>query len=97
MVRLLVVIFTAVLANGCVYYHRWDRSGATEQDFYQDSMRCHREANAGWSFCWGSACDAQVRARRDAVERCLRAQGWHSVGTVSITGGSDEEYAGSRN
>jgi len=40
MVRLLAVIFTAVLANGCVYYHRWDRSGATEQDFYQDSMRC---------------------------------------------------------
>jgi len=23
------------------------------QEFYQDSMACHREANPGWSVCWG--------------------------------------------
>ena len=84
----------AALLSGCLYYHRWTRPGATEQDFYQDSMRCHRETAPRWAFCWGAACDAQASARKDAVERCLRAAGWRSVGVVSMTGGSDEEYAG---
>ena len=76
---------------GCLYYHRWSRPGATEQEFYRDSMQCHRTVSPGW--CWGTYCDTLARAQREAVERCLRAQGWHSVGLVSITGGSDEEYA----
>jgi hypothetical protein len=80
---------------GCLYYHRWSRPGATEQDFYRDSMQCHRMPPTGWcsGAGWGSGCDDLARAQREAVERCLRAQGWHPVGVVSITGGSDEEYA----
>jgi len=54
----------------------------------------HRWTRPRWAFCWGAACDAQASARKDAVERCLRAAGWRSVGVVSMTGGSDEEYAG---
>ena len=59
----------AALLSGCLYYHRWTRPGATEQDFYQDSMRCHRETAPRWAFCWGAACDAQASARKDVHER----------------------------
>jgi hypothetical protein len=81
--------------TGCLYYHRWSRPGATEHDFYRDSMQCHQIAPHGWcsGAGWGSGCDTLARAQRAVVERCLRSEGWHSVGVVSMTGGSDEEYA----
>jgi hypothetical protein len=80
---------------GCLYYHKWSRPGASEQEFYRDSMQCHHTVAPGWctGVGWGSGCDTLARNQREAVERCLRAQGWHPVGIVSITGGSDEEYA----
>ena len=84
-----LLLFLAL--TGCLYYHRWSRPGATEQEFYRDSMECHRMASGGW--CYGAYCDTMARNQRDAVARCLRAKGWYPVGVVSMTGGSDEEYA----
>jgi len=87
--RLAAVLLLAL--TGCLYYHRWSRPGATEQDFYRDSMQCHRTVSPGW--CWASYCDTVARAQRDTVERYLRALGGHPVGVVSVTGGIDEQYA----
>jgi hypothetical protein len=85
----------AALGSGCVYYHRWDRPGATEQEFYRDSDVCHHQNPRGW--CWGDGCQTVASVNRDAVERCLRARGWRDRGKVSWSGGSDEEYAGPSN
>jgi hypothetical protein len=84
----------AILGAGCVYHHRWGRPGATASDFYRDSQACHHEVDPRWSFCTGDACTVAEARGRDAMARCLRARGWNSRGVASITGGSDEEYAG---
>ena len=89
------LLLLVLALTGCLYYHRWSRPGATEQEFYQDSMRCHHTVAPGWctGTGWGSGCNQLARNQREAVERCLRSLGWYPVGVVSVTGGSDEEYA----
>jgi uncharacterized membrane protein len=69
-----LVLLVPALA-GCLYYHRWSRPGATEQEFYQDSMRCHRTVAPGWctGVGWGSGCDQLARNQREAVERACCA------------------------
>src|SRR2546425_1107796 len=56
MVRLLAVIFTAVRVR---LLPPIGPSGRDRAGLLSGFDTVSREANAGWSFCWGSACDAQ--------------------------------------
>ena len=71
----LVALLLLAITGGCRTV-RWNRPGASEQDFYRQLRHCEQEAQPKFNFCWGAYCDAQAAELRHRIDLCLRSNGW---------------------
>jgi len=71
--RGLAIALSATVLAGCAGPMVWDKSGATQSDYSQDSYQCEKDARQSGYFGGGIAGAINLR---DFFKRCMAAHGW---------------------
>jgi hypothetical protein len=66
-----VILITILLAGCATQQYVWRKSGATQQDFYQDRGQCQAQAFQGGV---GSLMQAAI-----IMNGCMQGKGWYQV------------------
>ncbi len=77
--RYLIVL---ILVAGCAVEGRWDKRGATEDDFYRDRGTCFAQME--------SVPFASTNQKNNVFVGCMQGKGWYWTEVPSNSGGGVE-------